>query len=54
METITFQIVECFPNSMPQELPALLQKCKWTKPAKEVETWEHWWVMREDRLLDGH
>ncbi len=38
-----FQIVECFPNSMPKELPDVLQKIKWSKPAKEVETWEQWY-----------
>lgn len=41
------QIVECFPNTMPKELPDVIQKIKWTKPAKEVETWEHWWEMHE-------
>lgn len=44
------QIVECFPNTMPKDLPELLQKCKWTKPANEIETWEHWWAMHE-RIL---
>ena len=39
--------MECFPQSIPKELPALLQKCKWTKPAKEVENWDHWWAMHE-------
>jgi len=39
------QIVECFPNTMPKDLPDKIQKVKWTKPAKEVETWEHWWEM---------
>ena len=37
-----FQIVECFPNTMPKDLPDKIQKVKWTKNAKEVETWEHW------------
>ena len=41
------QVVECFPNTMPKDLPELLQKSKWTKPAKEVETWDHWWAMHE-------
>lgn len=46
------QIVECFPNSMPKELPDVLQKIKWSKPAKEVETWDDWWAMHE-RILKG-
>lgn len=41
------QVVECFPNTMPKDLPELLQKSKWTKPTKEVETWDHWWAMHE-------
>ena len=41
------QIVECFPNTMPKELSDLVQKSKWTKPAKEVETWEQWWSMHQ-------
>jgi len=35
---------------MPKDLPDVLQKIKWNKPAKEVETWEEWW----DFLLDVH
>ena len=38
----SLQAVECFPNTMPKDLPELLQKSKWTKPAKEVETWDQW------------
>lgn len=41
------QIVECFPNTMPKDLPELLQKSKWSTPTKEVETWDHWWAMHE-------
>ena len=41
------QIVECFPNTMPKELSDLVQKSKWTKPAKEIETWEQWWSMHQ-------
>lgn len=41
------QIVECFPNTMPKELSDLVQKSKWTKPAKEVETWDQWWSMHQ-------
>ena len=37
-----FQIVECFPNSMPKELPEVIQKIKWTKPGREVENWDMW------------
>jgi len=44
------QIVECFPNTMPKDLPDVLQKIKWNKPAKEVETWETWWEMHEKLL----
>lgn len=44
------QVVECFPNTMPKELPDLLKKTKWSKPAKEVETWEDWWSMHEKIL----
>lgn len=41
------QIVECFPNTMPKELSDLVQKSKWNKPAKEVETWDQWWGMHQ-------
>merc|ERR1711899_464384 len=44
------QIVECFPHTMPKDLPELLQKSKWTKPSKEVETWDHWWAMHQKIL----
>ena len=44
------QIVECFPHTMPKDLPELIQKSKWTKPAKEVETWEQWWAMHQKIL----
>ena len=32
---------------MPKELSALVEKSKWNKPAKEVETWETWWSMHQ-------
>ena len=35
---------------MPKDLPELLQKSKWTKPSKEVETWDHWWAMHQKIL----
>merc|ERR1712088_43261 len=44
------QIVECFPHTMPKDLPELIQKSKWSKPAKEVETWDHWWAMHQKIL----
>jgi len=44
------QIVECFPHTMPKDLPELIQKSKWSKPAKEVETWDHWWTMHQKIL----
>lgn len=44
------QIVECFPHTMPKELPLLLPKIKWTKTAQEVDTWEVWWEMHEKIL----
>jgi len=44
------QAVECFPNTMPKDLNTLLEKSKWTKPTKEVETWDHWWAMHEKVL----
>ena len=42
------QIVECFPNTMPKNLPDKLSKMKWTKKAPEVKTWEDWWEMHEE------
>ena len=30
------QVVECFPNSPPEDLPKILGKTKWSMPAKEV------------------
>ena len=47
---IFFQIVECFPHTMPKDLPELIQKSKWSKPAKEVETWDQWWAMHQKIL----
>merc|ERR1712227_334090 len=41
------QIVECFPNTLLKLLPSEIGKSKWTKKAKEVETWEHWWEMHD-------
>ena len=28
---------------MPKDLPDKIQKVKWKKAAKDVETWEHWY-----------
>ena len=42
------QIVECFPNTMPKNLPDKLSKMKWTKKAAEVKTWDDWWEMHEE------
>jgi len=39
------QVVECFPNSLPEELPKILGKTKWSMPAKEMEGWDQWWGM---------
>jgi hypothetical protein len=30
------QVVECFPNSLPEDLPKILGNTKWSRPAKEV------------------
>ena len=49
-DTFFRQIVECFPNTMPKDLPEILQKSKWSKPAKDVETWDFWWGMHEKIL----
>ena len=35
---------------MPKDLPELIQKSKWSKPAKEVETWDQWWAMHQKIL----
>merc|ERR1712192_279803 len=39
------QVVECFPNSLPEDLPKILGKTKWSMPAKEMEGWDQWWGM---------
>ena len=36
------QVVECFPNSLPEDLPKILGKTKWSMPAKEVT--EYTWL----------
>ena len=33
-----YQVVECFPNSLPEDLPKILGKTKWSMQAKEVST----------------
>merc|ERR1711971_885274 len=38
-------VVECFPNSLPEDLPKILGKTKWSMPAKEMEGWDQWWGM---------
>ena len=35
--------MECFPNTLPKELPELLSKTKWSRKGSEVLTWEDWW-----------
>merc|ERR1711936_636843 len=42
------QIVECFPNTLPKNLPDKLSKMKWSKKAVEVESWADWWGMHEE------
>jgi hypothetical protein len=37
------QIVECFPNTLPKELPELLSKTKWSRKPSDVQTWDDWW-----------
>merc|ERR1719384_3118235 len=37
------QVVECFPNTLPKNLPDKLSKMKWSKKAAEVESWSDWW-----------
>ena len=39
------QVVECFPNSLPEDLPAILGNTKWGRSGKEVGSWEEWWSM---------
>ncbi len=46
----SIQIVECFPNSMPKDLPDVLAKIKWSKPCKEIANWDDWWIIHE-RIL---
>jgi len=44
------QVIECFPNTLPEDLPKVLSKIKWTKSANEVQTWVDWWQMH-DKVL---
>jgi len=44
------QIVECFPQTLPKDLPDVLAKTKWTKKTAEVGTWDDWWEMHEKIL----
>jgi len=44
------QIVECFPNTLPKDLPDVLSKTKWTKKTAEVTSWDDWWGMHEKIL----
>ena len=48
------QIVECFPNTMPKDLPDKIQKVKWKKAAKDVETWEHWYERYISKITKNH
>ena len=43
-------MVECFPNTLPKDLPDSLAKIKWTKKAVEVEGWDTWWEIHEKIL----
>jgi len=49
------QVVECFPNSLPDDLPQILGKTKWSKPAEEISTWSDWWGMHDkvEKALKG-
>ena len=47
IEVSLLQIVECFPNTLPKDLPETLGKMKWTKKAAEVSSWTDWWEMHE-------
>lgn len=44
------QIIECFPNTLPKDLPEVLGKTKWTKKTAEVSSWADWWEMHEKIL----
>jgi len=44
------QVVECFPNTLPKDLPDALAKIKWSKKAVEVEGWDIWWEIHEKIL----
>jgi len=44
------QIVECFPSTLPKDLPETLGKIKWTKKAADVLSWSDWWEMH-DKIL---
>jgi len=41
------QVVECFPNSLPEDLPHILGKTKWDKSADQINSWDDWWLMHE-------
>merc|ERR1711913_82944 len=42
------QVVECFPNTLPKNLPDKLSKMKWSKKTAEVGSWSDWWEMHEE------
>merc|ERR1711997_349848 len=42
------QVVECFPNTLPKNLPDKLSKMKWTKKTAEVGSWSDWWEMHQE------
>ena len=42
------QVVECFPNTLPKNLPDKLGKMKWTKKTAEVGSWSDWWEMHQE------
>jgi len=44
------QVVECFPNTLPEDLPKVLSKIKWNKKTEEVKDWNDWWQMHEKVL----
>jgi len=42
------QVVECFPNTLPKNLPDKLGKMKWSKKTAEVSSWADWWEMHQE------
>ena len=44
--------MECFPQTLPKDLPDVLSKTKWTKKAAEVVCWDDWWEMHEKVVVD--